>query len=110
MGIKSELGQKIRNMRQRRGLTQEELAEKVDISQRTLSGIETGENFITAETLDKLADALETTFEEIFATNHYKEVPILVRELDNIIKTLAKDADRKKLEILYNVGKSLLKE
>lgn len=110
MGIKSELGQKIRNMRQRRGLTQEELAEKVDISQRTLSGIETGENFVTAETLDRLAEALDTTFEELFATNHYKEVPILVHELDNIVKTLAEEADRKKLEILYNVGKSLLKE
>lgn len=108
MGIKSELGQKIRNMRLRRNLTQEELAEKVDISQRTLSGIETGENFVTAETLDKLVLALGTTFEELFATNHYKEVPILVREISEIVQTLT--GDRRKLEILYNVGKSLLKE
>lgn len=108
MGIKSELGQKIRNMRLKRSLTQEELAEKVDISQRTLSGIETGENFVTAETLDKLVEALGTTFEELFATNHYKEVPILVHEISTIVQTLS--ADRRKLEILYNVGKSLLKE
>ncbi len=108
MGIKSELGQKIRNMRLKRNLTQEELAEKVDISQRTLSGIETGENFVTAETLDKLVEALETTFEEMFATNHYKEIPILVREISNIVQRLTED--RHKLEILYNVGKSLLKE
>lgn len=108
MGIKSELGQKIRNMRLKRNLTQEELAEKVDISQRTLSGIETGENFVTAETLDKLVEALGTTFEEMFATNHYKEVPILVREISNIVQSLTED--RRKLEILYNVGKSLLKE
>ena len=58
MGIKSELGQKIRRMRLKRNLTQEELAEKVDINQRTLSGIELGENFVTAETLDKLARLL----------------------------------------------------
>ncbi len=108
MGIKSELGQKIRNMRLKRNLTQEALAEKVDISQRTLSGIETGENFVTAETLDKLVVALETTFEELFATNHYKETPILVREISEIVRTLTED--RRKLEILYNVGKSLLKE
>ncbi len=110
MGIKSELGQKIRKMRLKRNLTQEILAEKVDISQRTLSGIETGENFVTAETLDKLVDALGTTFEELFATNHYKEVPILAREISSIVETLSNDADRHKLEILYNVGKSLLKE
>ena len=28
------------------GLTQEQLAEKIDIAPRTLSGIETGENFL----------------------------------------------------------------
>lgn len=108
MGIKSELGQKIRRMRLKRNLTQEELAEKVDINQRTLSGIELGENFVTAETLDKLVEALGTTFEELFATNHYKETPILVREITEIVRILSDD--RRKLEILYNVGKSLLKE
>ena len=110
MGIKSELGQKIRNMRLRRNLTQEELAEKVDISQRTLSGIETGENFVTAETLDKLVEALETTFEELFATNHYKENPILVHGIAGIVEKLVQEQDRQKLQILYNVGNSLLKE
>lgn len=110
MGIKSELGQKIRNMRLRRNLTQEELAEKVDISQRTLSGIETGENFVTAETLDKLVEALETTFEELFATNHYKEIPILVHDIASIVEKLVQEQDRQKLQILYNVGNSLLKE
>ncbi len=110
MGIKSELGQKIRRMRLKRNLTQEELAEKVDINQRTLSGIELGEGFVSAETLDKLVDALDTTFEEMFATNHYKETPILVREISGIVETLANDSDRRRLEILYNVGKSLLKE
>ena len=50
MGIKKELGIKIKRMRAKRGLTQEKLAELVDISQRTLSGIENGENFCTAET------------------------------------------------------------
>ena len=49
MGIKQELGKKIKRIRQVRGLTQEQLAEAVDISPRTLSGIEIGENFLTAE-------------------------------------------------------------
>lgn len=110
MGIKSELGQKIRRMRLKRNLTQEELAEKVDINQRTLSGIELGENFVTAETLDKLVEALGTTFEELFATNHYREIPILVREISKILQQLSEEGERRKLEILYNVSKSLMKE
>ena len=108
MGIKSELGQKIKTMRLNRNLTQAELAEKIDVSQRTLSGIEIGENFVTADTLDKIVVAVDTNFEELFATNHYKEVPILKKELEQIIVKLSDN--RLKLEILYNVGKSLLKE
>ena len=110
MGIKFELGQKIRRMRIRRGLTQEILAEKVDISQRTLSGIETGENFVTAETLDKLVVALDTTFEELFATEHYKETPLLVREINEIAKNLLENDKRREIEILFNLAKILLRD
>lgn len=42
MGVKEELGKKLKRMRINRGLTQEQLAEAIDISQRTLSGIEIG--------------------------------------------------------------------
>jgi len=110
MGIKAELGQKIRRMRQKRGLTQDELSEKIDISQRTLSGIETGENFVTAETLDNIVNALDTTYEDLFATAHYKEPIILAREIKKIIEKLIKSENRHDLEVLYNVAKSLVKE
>ena len=108
MGIKEELGKKIKRMRINRGLTQERLAEMVDVSQRTLSGIEIGENFVTAETLDKIIKALNTTAEELFATNHLKEDKDLILEIESNIKMIAKNPI--KLDILYNVTKSLLKE
>ena len=108
MGIKEELGKKIKRMRINRGLTQEQLAEAVDVSQRTLSGIEIGENFVTAETLDKIIKALNTTSEELFATNHLKEEQELINEIENNIKTISKNPT--KLDILYNVTKSLIKE
>lgn len=108
MGIKDELGKKIKRMRLNRGLTQEQLAEAVDVSQRTLSGIEIGENFVTAETLDKIIKALNTTSEELFSTNHLKEERELISEIENNIKTISKNPT--KLDILYNVTKSLIKE
>ena len=108
MGIKEELGKKIKRMRINRGLTQEQLAEAVDVSQRTLSGIEIGENFVTAETLDKIIKALNTTSEELFATNHLKEEQELINEIENNIKIISKNPT--KLDILYNVTKSLVKE
>ena len=108
MGIKEELGKKIKRMRINRGLTQEQLAEAVDVFQRTLRGIEIGENFVTAETLDKIVKALNTTSEELFATNHLKEEQELIEEIENNIKTISKKPT--KLDILYNVTKSLIKE
>lgn len=108
MGVKEELGKKIKRMRLNRGLTQEQLAEAVDISQRTLSGIEIGENFVTAETLDKIIKALNTTTEELFATSHLKESQELLDEIQKRIIYITKDP--LKLDILYNVIKSLTKE
>lgn len=108
MGVKEELGKKIKRMRLNRGLTQEQLAEEVDISQRTLSGIEIGENFVTAETLDKIIKALNTTTEELFATSHLKEKQELLDEIQKKIIYIANDPQ--KLDILYNIIKSLTKE
>ena len=108
MGIKEELGKKIKRMRLNRGLTQEQLSEAVDISQRTLSGIEIGENFVTAETLDKLIKALNTTSEELFATNHLKNPKIIVEEITQNLKVISQNPT--KLDILYNVTKSLIRE
>jgi transcriptional regulator with XRE-family HTH domain len=106
MGIKKDLGTKIKRMRMKRGLTQETLSELVDISQRTLSGIEIGENFCTAETLDNIINALDTTPEELFALDHIKEEKDLISEICESITTL----DREKLEIAHKVIKGLIKE
>ena len=95
-------------MRINRGLTQEELAEAVDISQRALSGIEIGENFVSSETIDKLLKALNTTTEELFATNHLRDANELRTEIDNKLNILMQD--EAKLEIIYNVIKGLTKE
>jgi len=108
MGIKKELGIKIKRMRINRGLTQEQLAEIVDVSQRTMSGIEIGENFVTAETLDKIINALNTTSEELFSTEHLKEPAVLINEILNDIKFISQNPQ--KLETLYNIVKSLKKE
>ncbi len=106
MGIKKDLGKKIKRMRIKRGLTQEALSEAVEISQRTLSGIEIGENFCTAETLDKIINALDTTPEELFALDHLKQEKDLIKEICESVHNLDSD----KLEIAYKVVKGLLKE
>lgn len=107
MGIKKELGKKIKNIRISKGYTQEKLSEMVDISQRALSSIELGENFVTADTLDKLLCALEITAEELFATNDVKESEELIKMINENISQISSSPE--KLEIVYNLTKSLVK-
>ena len=105
MGIKKELGKKIKQLRTERGYTQEKLSKMADISQRALSNIEIGENFITAETLDKLLAALDITAEDLFSTNKVKEPSELLKMINQNLAIIGNDAN--KLEIIYNLTKSL---
>ena len=61
------MGYKIREMREARDMTQEELATKSGVSRVTISGLENGtERNTTSKTLVKIARALDCTVEQIF--------------------------------------------
>ena len=100
--------EKIKKLRKQKDMTQEQLAEAIDISQRALSAIERGENFVTSETIDKLLKALNTTTEELFSLNHLKLPEELIEEIYTNLKKISQNPY--KLEIVYNITKSLLKE
>jgi len=53
-----ELGKKIQELRKLKGLTQEELADRTNLSTRTIQRIENGEVDARTYTLNRLADAL----------------------------------------------------
>ena len=61
------LGQRIRFERLKKGLSQEELAEKTDLSRRAISCIECGVNDPKYTTLLKIAEALEIDISILFA-------------------------------------------
>ncbi|MBU0693392.1 MAG: helix-turn-helix transcriptional regulator [Candidatus Omnitrophica bacterium] len=63
-GRRLELGYKIANLRQKQGLTQKELAEKVHTSQATVARLEGGEYLgYSLRTLEKIALATGTHLE-----------------------------------------------
>ena len=105
MNIKRQLGSKIKRLRQKRGYTQEQLAEKIQIAPRTLSGIENGENFVTAETLEKVFSALGVTGTDLFAFDHLKPQEELI---DEIVSDLHNIKDREKIETIYKIVKATI--
>lgn len=60
------LKNKIKEVRQERGLSQEELAKLVGVSRNTISSIETGQFSPTAKLALILCIALDKKFEELF--------------------------------------------
>lgn len=59
------LGKNIKNHRTAHGWSQEDLAEKIDVSINTISEIETGRKFARAETLINFAAVFETEVYEL---------------------------------------------
>ena len=58
MKLKKLLGERIKRLRKSRNLTQEQLAEMIEIAPRNLSRIEVGESFVTAEGLQDKQDMI----------------------------------------------------
>ncbi len=105
MDIKRELGAKIKRLRQKKGITQEELAEMANISVRTLGGIEIGANFMTAQTMEKIIECLETTLQELFEAEHLKPTEDLIKEINSVLHTHKNDRD--KIEEIYKVVRAI---
>ena len=68
-------GQLIRELRLKKGITQEELAAKTDISVRTIQRIESGDVDPRAFTLQSIAAALEVDYEVLVSSrNRFRSV------------------------------------
>ena len=105
LNIKKQLGARIKKLRQDKGFSQEQFAEKIGIAARTLCGIEIGKNFFTADTLEKILTTLDITPQELFMINYLKPKEELVEEIISTIKSIE---DREKIEIIYKIVKSFV--
>lgn len=108
MNFKKAFGEKVKRLRKMRNLTQEQLAEKIDISPRNLCRIEVGDCFVKAETLERLLTALDITTEELFANNHIKTNSELIEQINFYIDS-AKN-DNKMLEKIYKILRDLIED
>jgi transcriptional regulator with XRE-family HTH domain len=70
MSQKVRVGSRIREIRKRRGLTQEVLAERVERSVDAISALERGRALPSFETLEKLAQALDVPLGDFFDHAH----------------------------------------
>lgn len=88
MGVKILLGEKVKRLRKMRGYTQEKFAEMIDITPRNLNRIESGQNFVTSETLDKILSTLNVSADVLFSYEHLKEEKEMLEEMYSFIEKM----------------------
>ncbi|MBO6086776.1 helix-turn-helix transcriptional regulator [bacterium] len=103
MTLKNQVGKRIKELRGKRKISQEKLAEMAEISQNMLSGIETGNNFCSAETLEKIIIALDVEPNELFDFGHQRDNNEL---LNDINKILSKNPE--KLKEIYKIIRAVV--
>ena len=108
MDVKKELGLKIKRLRQKEGLTQDQFAEKLNIATRTLAGIEIGESFVSAQTIENILRFSDISFEDFFISSHLRPTEDLLNDIYAYLDKV-KD-DREKIESIYKVVKALANE
>lgn len=103
--IQIKLGKRIQQLRKIKGLSQEAFAEKINIATTTLSSIETGNAFMTSQTLEKILDTLEITPQELFTFSDELSDGTMFEYITQKLDFIKQDTEC--LRIIYNVIKSL---
>ncbi len=70
--LKKLIGARIKEIRTKRGLTQEQLSVKTNIALSTICRLENGVNMPREENLEALSEALEVSIDSFFKFEHYE--------------------------------------
>ena len=93
------LGERIRELRKKRGLTQEQFAELIEVEQKHVSRIELGKSFPTLERLEKISQALRVPLRDIFDFVHLADLHTRSAGIEDMMKQL----DEENQKIAYKV-------
>lgn len=100
------LGKRIQALRQRSGVTQEQLAERANLSLKHLGEMERGRGNPTLSSLESLAGALGLSLMDLFDFEHQR----LSREQVKIeLDTLLRDITDEQRTMFYRIVKALLR-
>lgn len=102
MSNKSSFGQKLKQIRKSKNLTQEKLAELSDVNEKHISKIETGVYFPTYITLTKILKALDLSIEDVglnLEQVESKDSPFYIKSL----QILNGANNEQELEYFYNL-------
>lgn len=98
--LRIEFGKNVRKYRKLRGLSQEQLAEKVDVAMKTVSQWENGKTFIEHKNLQKLCEVLGVNEDQLLGTFPKSNIKTISNEINNIVIQLPEEQQKQLLEFL----------
>lgn len=100
------IGRRIRNKRMARNFSQTDLANRIGVSNPHISNIERGKTKVSLQTLVDIANALNTTLDEIMCDNVPEAKGVYIKDIANEINT----CDSEDLKIVLDVVKTLIQD
>ena len=104
MDKKILLGRRLKEIRKRKGINQEHLAELINVDPTTISNIENGKNYPSLANLENLLEALDSSFLEVFDFSHKQSKENLLLEIYDKLRN-----NPEKIEDFYKIVIALTK-
>ena len=101
----SVIGSRIKQARLAKNMTQEDLADKIDISVAFLSRVERGNSHINLKRLNQLCDLLDVSEGYLLNGASSSSENYLDKEFTDLIKSVSPE----KQKLIYNVAKTITK-
>ena len=96
--IKKQLGQRIKFLRKQKGLNQEQMAELIDLSAKSIGNIENGRCFMALSNIEKLIEVLNIEPYELFL---FDKNPVQDVIFNDVIRKMEKfKGDKKALYVI----------
>ena len=103
--IKQRLGARVQELRKKKHLTQEVLAEKIEVTPNYLSGIERGRQSPSLDLLIKLAGNFDVEMWELFDFEHDQNL----QELQALLKKLTKPMEKETFRQVVKVVRAMVR-
>ena len=72
MDAKLKIGQRIKELREKKGMSQKDLAYTADLDRSYIASIENGQRNVSIVNIDKIATALDVTLKGFFNDDRFK--------------------------------------
>jgi len=97
-------GKRLKEIRKSKNLTQEQLAELIQLDPKQICRIENGACFTTFETLQKISKIFDIEISDLFYCEHKQTKDALIKEINNTLINASND----KIELIYKLIKAVI--